>query len=147
VAIGRKTECTTRRATPPPASYLRLIRRFPLRPIESEAELDAAIAMVDELLDRDDLAAGERDYLDVLGELLERYEEKAHAIPDVSEGKMLAFLIEQKHTTQAEVARGTGIAESTISSIISGKRRLTRRQLELLARWFQVSPGVFLGER
>jgi hypothetical protein len=38
-------------------SYLGLIRRFPLRPITSEAELDQATALVNELLDRDRLDA------------------------------------------------------------------------------------------
>ena len=38
-------------------SYLALIRRFPLRPITSESELDQATALINELLDRDRLDA------------------------------------------------------------------------------------------
>src|SRR5258708_4213589 len=100
-------------------SYLGLIRRFPLRPIKSESELDQATALVNELLDRDGLDSAEEDYLDVLSDLIERYEDKHHRIEDVSADEMLAFLIEQKGVTQAEAARGAGIAESTISEVIS----------------------------
>lgn len=128
----------------PPASYLRLIRRFPLRPIQSEAELDRATALMNELLDRDDLDPAEEDYLDVLGDLVERHEAKTHPIPDVSEGEMLAFLIEQKGVRQVDVSRGAGIAESTLSEVLAGKWQLTRRQVEKLARYFRVGPGVFL---
>ncbi len=144
MATGKTTERQPTRAKGPPASYLRLIRRFPLRPIQSETELDRAAAVLNELLDRDDLDPAEHDYLDVLGDLVERYEEKAHPIPDVSEGEMLAFLIEQKGVRQVEVARGAGLAGSTLSEVLAGKRRLTRGQVEKLARYFHVGPGVFL---
>lgn len=60
--------------------YLDLILQFPLRPIRSDEELDEAIRMVDSLLDRRDLVQGEKDYLDVLGDLIERYESEAHPI-------------------------------------------------------------------
>ena len=50
--------------------YFELIRRFPLRPIRSDKELNAAVKMVDSLLDRKDLASEEEDYLEVLGDLI-----------------------------------------------------------------------------
>jgi HTH-type transcriptional regulator/antitoxin HigA len=59
---------------------------------------------------------------------------------------MLDFLIEQRGVKQADVARGTGIAESTISELIRGKRRLTRGQLEKLSGYFHVSGAVFLAD-
>src|SRR2546430_10952534 len=45
--------------------YLDLVRRFPLRPLRTEADLDAAIAAMDALPDRPVLTAPEQDYLDV----------------------------------------------------------------------------------
>ncbi len=140
------TEPRRGRTKEPSASYLRLIRRFPLRPIRSEAELDRATAVIDELLDRDDLDPAEQDYLDVLGDLVERYEVEAHPIDaaGLTDAEMLAFLIEQKGVKQVDVARGAGVAESTVSEILAGKRKLSRGQVEKLARYFRVGPGVFL---
>src|SRR6266849_1941389 len=91
-------------------TYLALVRRFPLRPIRSEAELDAAIAMIDELTYRDDLDPGEADYLDVLGDLVQRYEDRAHPITtdDLSGAEMLAHLIEAKGVEEVDVARCNG---------------------------------------
>jgi HTH-type transcriptional regulator/antitoxin HigA len=127
-------------------TYLALVRRFPLRPIRNEAELDAAFAVLDSLTCRDDLDAGEADYLDVLSDLVERYEDRVHPIPtdDLSEAEMLAHLIEARGVKQVEVARATGIAESTLSEVLRGKRRMTRRQIVKLAGYFAVSPGVFM---
>jgi plasmid maintenance system antidote protein VapI len=53
-------------------------------------------------------------------------------------------MIAQKDVTQAEVARATGVRESRISEVLSGKRKLTRTQITKLAAYFHVSPAVFL---
>ena len=145
MASGKTIDSKAGRFAPPPASYLALIRRFPLRPLASEAELDRATAVMDALLDRGDLDPAEQDYLDVLSDLVERYEEKHHPIPtgDLTDQEMLGHLIEAKGVTQAAVARATGIQESRISEVLSGKRKLTRAQLSKLAGYFRVSPAVF----
>src|SRR5947209_18286411 len=61
--------------------YLDLVRRFPLRPIRSEAELDRAIAMIDSLVDQETLSLDEQDYLDVLSDIVEKYETETHPLP------------------------------------------------------------------
>jgi HTH-type transcriptional regulator / antitoxin HigA len=124
-------------------TYLDLVRRLPLRPIRSEEDLDRAIAMVDALIDRDGLDPGAEDYLDVLSDLVERYESEEHPVAPVSDADMLRHLIEAKGGTQAEVARATGIAESTISEVLAGKRSLSRTHIGKLAHYFHVEPGVF----
>lgn len=126
--------------------YLRLVRRFPLRPIRSEEELDRAIATADSLLDRKDLDPGERDYLDVLGDLIHRYESQHDPLRPVPDAEMLAFLLESNAMAQAELAQQSGVAASTISEILAGKRRLSRRHISALARVFRVSPAVFFPE-
>jgi HTH-type transcriptional regulator/antitoxin HigA len=125
--------------------YLELVRRFPLRPIRSDDDLARAIDVVNSLIDRDELNPDEDDYLEVLGDLVEKYETEHHPIPPVSDAEMLRHLIEAKGTTQAAVAAETGIAVSTVSEILSGKRGLNRRHIEALSRHFHVSPAVFIG--
>lgn len=132
------------RARPAADSYFELVRRFPLRPIRSEEELDQAVAVIDSLIDRGELDPDEDDYLDVLGDLVRRYETENHPLPAVSDADMLRHLIEARETTQARVASETGIAESTVSEILAGKRGLSRRHIEALARHFHVSPAVFM---
>lgn len=124
-------------------AYLELIQRFPLRPIRTEEELDRAIEIVDELTDRSNLDEWEKDYLDVLSDLMERYETEQHPIEPVSDAVILAHLIEAKGITQAMLARQAKIAESTISEVLKGKRTLTRSQIGRLAHCFGVRPTVF----
>ena len=134
---------TTRKVSVRRDAYLELIHRFLLRPIRSEEELDRAMEVVDELIDRDKLEPSERDYLDVLSDLTERYESETHPIEPVSDAVMLAHLIEAKNVTQADVAREARIAESTISEVLAGKRMLNRFHISKLSRYFNVSPTVF----
>jgi HTH-type transcriptional regulator/antitoxin HigA len=126
------------------AGYLALIRRWPLRPIRSEVELDAAFAIIDELTDRDELSAAEADYLDVLGNEVERYEDQHVAMPQVSDAEMLRSLMEDKSVSQADVVRGAGISKTVLSLVLSGRRDLTREHIEILSKYFGIHPSVFL---
>lgn len=126
--------------------YLDLVRQFPLRPLRTRADLDAAVAVIDALVDRPRLTVPEQDYLDVLSDLVETYEAEMIPMRPVGDADLLRFLIEQKSVTQAAAATGAGIAESTISEVLAGKRKLNRAQIAKLAGYFHVEPGVFLSE-
>jgi HTH-type transcriptional regulator / antitoxin HigA len=123
--------------------YLDLVRRFPLRPLRTDADLDAAVAVIDALIDRPTLTPPEQDYLDVLSDLVEAYESETIPMRPVGDAELLRFLIDEKGVTQAAVAAGAGIAESTISHVLAGKRKLNRMQIAKLSRYFHVEPGAF----
>ncbi len=126
--------------------YLNLIRTFPLRPIRTDTELDRAIAVIDSLIDRDDLDLGEEDYLDVLGDLVHKYESEHDPIAAVPDPDMVRFLLESNGMSQSELTQRSGIAESTISEILAGKRKLSRRHIATLSKVFRVSPAIFFPE-
>lgn len=126
--------------------YLALVRQFPLRPIRSERELDAAIEMMNSLIDQDSRNDAEEDYLDVLSDLVKRYESEEHPMPTVGDSDLLRHLIEAREVSQAVVAAATGMAESTISEVLAGKRGLNRTHIGLLARYFNISPAAFAFE-
>lgn len=123
--------------------YLELVLAFPLRPIRMETELDDATRVIDSLIDLDELSGPERDYLDVLTDLVEAYETEHYSAEPVTDADMLQFLLETKGVTQSVAAKGAGIAESTVSEVLSGKRKLNRKQIGKLAKYFHVEPGVF----
>src|SRR5262245_49830071 len=124
--------------------YLELVHRFPLQPLRTEEDLDAAVAVVNSLIDQRALSAPEKDYLDLLSDLIEGYESVTIPMRPVGDAELLRFLIEQKKVTQAETANGAGIAESTISEVLAGKRKLNRGQIAKLARYFHFGSGAFL---
>jgi HTH-type transcriptional regulator / antitoxin HigA len=123
--------------------YLELVSLFPLRPIRTDDELDAAIRVIDMLVDLDHRTKAEEDYLDVLSDLVEAYEDATIPMGPVSDAEMLQSCLDDWRVTQAKVAKDTRIAESTISEVLAGKRKLNRAQIGKLARYFRVSPGAF----
>ena len=126
-------------------SYLALVQRWPLRPIRSDQELEQATAALNRLLDQERLDQGEQDYLDVLGDLIERYEQEQHPIAPCSDGAMLGYLLELRNARPKEIARATGISAATLADVLADKKQLTRGQIEKIAAHFEVDPAVFLG--
>jgi HTH-type transcriptional regulator/antitoxin HigA len=130
----------------PSTAYMALIRRFPLRPIRSDGDHRRAIAVIDELAARDDLTREEMDYVDVLSDLVERYEEEHEPEPQRTGVDALRFLIEQSGHSQAEIADQSGSGRSTLTEILKGKRGMSRKVIDALARRFRVEPRVFLDD-
>lgn len=125
--------------------YLELVRQFPLRPIHSEEEYERGLEMIETLLSQDQRTPDEDDYIAVLSSLVEAYEDRDALSRGVSEADVLRHLIEARGVSQSQVAADTGIAVSTISEILSERRRLNRDHITALARYFHVPPSVFLG--
>lgn len=111
-----------------------MVRRFPLRPLRSDVELDQAIEVVNGLIDRGKLSPDEDDDLDVLGDLIRRYETEHHPMPAVSDSDMLRFLVESHEVALSRVAKETRVAVFTISEILVGKRPLNRRCIETFVK-------------
>jgi HTH-type transcriptional regulator/antitoxin HigA len=124
--------------------YFKLVRAFPLRRLRTDADLARANEMIDALLSQDERSRDEEDYLDVLADLVETYEDEAHPLPEITDADMLRHLIKSRRVTQAEVVDSTGIAKSTLSQILAGRRSLNRNHITALARFFSVSPAVFI---
>jgi HTH-type transcriptional regulator/antitoxin HigA len=59
---------------------------------------------------------------------------------------MVRHLIEARGVTQAMVAAETGIAESALSEMLAGKRRMAVKHVKALARYFGVKPDLILGD-
>lgn len=126
------------------SKYLQLIRTFPLRPIRSEAELDRAETMLHRLLDAPQLSAAEQDYREVLGNLIEEYEIKAHPTEPLPPHEVLAISIATKGVTPTRVSRATGIPVSTVSELIAQKREFNRSHIEKLCAYFGLDPKAFV---
>jgi HTH-type transcriptional regulator/antitoxin HigA len=124
-------------------TYLALVASLPLRPIRNERELDRAIQRLDELLARRKLSKSEQDYLEVLTDLVQKYEASTQPMKPVSDADMLSFLMESRGITQNELAAATGIVNTTLSAVVHGKRRLTREHVGRLAEFFGLTPAAF----
>ncbi len=53
---------------------------------------------------------------------------------------------ENAEAMEIEVSSATGIAESSLSDMLSGKRKMSTRHVQLRARYFGVSTSTILGD-
>ena len=130
-------------AFPMPDTYFALVKQFPLTHLRDDDHLDAAQEVIDRLLTRN-LDEGEQDYLDVLTDLVESFENANVVIPDASEADVLRAIMESNGLSQTRLAKRVGISQSTISAVLNGMRSLTKEQVILLAKEFRLSPLAFL---
>lgn len=126
-------------------SYGDLITEFPLRPIRTDSQLERAGQIAFRLATQGSLSRDEQDYLDVLSDLVEKYEDEHHPLPEnISGVEALQFLIEENGLTVAKLSAKTGIRASTLSEILNGKRSLGLRHIQKLCAYFRAAPSLFL---
>ena len=125
---------------PMPDTYFKLVRTFPLTRIQDDQHLDEALQVIDQLLrsQRDD---GSQQYLEVLTDLVEAYEEEHIEIPDASEAEVLRALMQAHQLSQAKLAKQAGIAQSTILAVLNGDRSLTKAQVSQAGHSLHRGPG------
>lgn len=119
-----------------------LTEEFPLRPIRSDAELTRAIAAIDRVTDIESPTIDEEDYRDVLADLIVAYEDEHE--PEGTPAEILRGMLDNRGVSQADVARGTGLSDATVSHILTGHRPPSRKAIVALAAYFKVDPAVFL---
>ena len=131
----------------PTPAYLALIDMFPLRPLRSERDYDAAVSILDTLAVRPEgsLDPGEQDYLDTLTMLVEAYDREHYDLDTEVRDPltMLKYLMQESGMTQADLGRLLG-NRALASLILNGHRHLSKSHIRKLADHFKVSPALFL---
>ena len=115
---------------------------FALASIKSDQHLGAAQEVMDRLLAKGELDDGEEMYLDALSDLVAAYEDKHHAIEPASDADLLLHLMEAKGITQIQLSHDVGIAKSSISEVLAGKKKFSKQMIRKLADYFNVDVSV-----
>ena len=123
-------------------SYLECVLAFPLTTLSSDDHLQAAGEVMDHLLAQGKLDRGQQSYLDALSDLMASYEDEHFPIEPASDADMLRHLLEAKGVTQAQLSKQTGLAKSSVSEVLAGKRPFSRQMMRKLADYFMVDVSV-----
>lgn len=130
-------------------SYFDLVRQFPLVPVRSEKQYDAAVAFLGRLAIRDEsrLDSGEKAYLDALSQFVEDYERDRHRIDtaDLAPLDTLRYLMRQNAMRPVDLGVILG-GRSIASQILNGGRELSKSHIIALSKHFKVAAGLFIGQ-
>ena len=122
--------------------YVRLLASLPPMKIHTDEQAAVTEQQVETLLARPTLTAAERAYVDLLSDLLADWEDATVDIPDVHGAALVRALLEERGLRQKDLV-GIFATESIVSEVLSGHRELTRGHIQVLARFFHVSPAAF----
>ena len=113
--------------------------------LRSEAEYDAAITEIECLLDGNPQAGSEAfDRLEFLSVLVEHYEHEHYPMGPVTPQDAVTFMLEQKGLSRADLHDVMG-GKSRVSEFFSGKRELSKSQIEGLHQLMGIPADVLLG--
>jgi HTH-type transcriptional regulator/antitoxin HigA len=108
-------------------------------PIADDAQYERMLAFIDEVFDEVSKNPGHPlgGLVDLMADRIRAYEERAHPWPDTSTpATVLASLMEEHGLTQSDLPE-VG-AQSVVSAVLAGKRKLNLRQVKALSQRFAV---------
>jgi HTH-type transcriptional regulator/antitoxin HigA len=113
--------------------------------LKNDEEYEAAIAEIDRLVDEDVLAGSDGyDRLEFLSVLVEHYEDKRYPMGAVTPQQAVAFMLEQKGLDRSDLGEVMG-GKSRVSEFLSGKRELSKAQIEGLRLLLGIPADILLG--
>jgi len=130
-------------STPIPETYEELCWDYPPRKIKNKGEHANALRVIDAMAGHS-LNPDQADYLDLLSDLVEAYENKAIDLPKVPVTEVLKELMEESNMTQTRLAEVLGIDNTLVTKILKGEREITLDLARALARQFNVDAGLFV---
>jgi HTH-type transcriptional regulator/antitoxin HigA len=129
-----------------PETYEALCRVHLPRPIHDKIDLENTTELVDFLAGHD-LNKDQADYLDLLSELVEEYEDKhtPYKGRKSSPLSIVKYLLEENGLNASDLSRLLGTDRTMGAKILRGERALTVDHMKKLGRRFAVAPGMFVG--
>jgi HTH-type transcriptional regulator / antitoxin HigA len=125
-----------------PEKYKDLLAQHQPRLINTEAENDKALAVVEELMHRRDRTPEEDALYQLLIALIEKFEQSHYSPQPTSPQSMLLFLMEQRQLEPSDLINALG-STTTATAIMTGTAPINPQQAKLLGRFFQVDPELF----
>src|ERR1700687_1107600 len=118
-----------------PKTYEQLVCLYPPRKIHDKIELENATEVADWIALRaknDD----QLDYLELLGDLMDEYENTAKSDKTSSPLELLNYLVEENGISTRELGKILGIDHSVAARILKGERAITVQHAKSLGARF-----------
>jgi len=124
--------------------YEKLCSAFPLRPIRSDEMNDEAGEVCNALLENiENRSKAEKDYLDVLTDLIHKYELKWDDGFKMTPLELVEDLMKQNNLAQKDLIPQFGSA-SRVSEFLNGSRNLSVEQAKRLSDRFKMRLEAFI---
>lgn len=127
-----------------PETYEELVRLYPPRKIHDQIDLENATEVADWIALRAQNDA-QLDYLELLGDLMEDYENRAmKPQKPASPLELLNYLVRENEISTRELGRILGVDHSVAARMLRGERTITLDHARSLGARFKIQPTLFL---
>jgi HTH-type transcriptional regulator/antitoxin HigA len=123
--------------------YSQLIAKVAPKIIETETEYELVLAEIEKLLFNKNRTREEDAVYDLLVMLVEKYETENHPLNEVTPSQILQHLMDARAMTESDLVKILGNPE-IVTAILHDDCLITISQAEVLAKYFQVSPNLFV---
>ena len=113
-----------------------------IKPIRTEDDYNQALARLELIFDAE-FGSPEGDELEILGMLIEKYENEHYPIPLPDPIEAIKFRMEQMGYTQSDLAKVVGL-KSRASEILNKKRKLTLEMIRKINEHLKISMEVLV---
>lgn len=127
-----------------PQKYGKLLAKVRPTVIQTEAENNRMLTLVEQLMAKgDNLSPEEGELLRLLGKLIADFEEKFYHLDEAEPHEVLKELMDARGLKQTDLAQLFG-SKGRASEVINGKRAISKAQAKALAEFFHVSAELFI---
>ncbi len=124
--------------------YKELLCQYQPKIIKTEAENEAALKVVEQLMHSHKRTPEEDELYDLLITLIEKFEREYYQPgKESTPHSILNFLMEQKGVEQADLIEIIG-SQEIVSEIIDGRREIDKAQAKALGKYFNVDASLFI---
>jgi HTH-type transcriptional regulator/antitoxin HigA len=126
-----------------PTTYAELSALFPLRLLRDEVDYDNALEVAEALVGSVAITKDQADYLDVLTDIMQKYESRRHAVGGRGTSlDRLKRMLKEQSLTGSDLGRLLG-NRPLGGAILRGERELSKTHIRILADHFKVSTDLF----
>ena len=124
-------------------TYGQLLERTLPHVIHTDEECQRLTNELMRLDESEDRSAEARELAELLTVLIDEYEGRRHSIRKASPQQVLQHLMEARNLTQKDLWKTFG-SKGITSEVFHGQRSISKAQAKKLAKFFHVSPALFI---
>lgn len=124
--------------------YRDLLDQYQPKLIRNEEENEKALAVLEELMHRNNRSPEEDELYELLIILIEKFEQEYYSPGKASQpDSMLRFLMDQRNIKESDLVSILG-SQEIVSKVLNGQQEISKAQAQALGEFFRVDCGLFI---
>lgn len=112
--------------------------------IKNEVQYDLYCSILEKLLQQKKKLKQIQEEIELLTLLIEKFDEERHLFHQSSVPEILHSLLAEHQLKSKELAQILGVSEGLVSDMRSGKKPISKKNIQILSKHFKINPAFLL---